>query len=238
VEVVDRGFKPNEAEQMVVRLRTHLRRAEALRTDGQSDAAAREETAADSILEEILIRLAPRFERYAWAAFGSKPEAIREDAVREMVYEICRALKNLSDRSGALHFERRFNQAVQSRLHDAIKKVHREQDTDTEGRAALSLETTFESAEENGESLADRVPDPKATQVFESVLGAELAARLLEQLPTPRHTQICKARLEGDGWDEIAAQVGVSEKTARTYFKEVEARLQKLTARPEWKDAV
>lgn len=209
----DSAFAHGEAENMVIQLRAHLRGGD--------------EEQANHLAETILMRLASRFERYAWASFRDRSPAVREDAIAEMAFQVCRALKNLSDKPGARFWEQRFNAAVQTCLIDAVRKVGREDERDDEGRQALSLDETLND-EDGSATLADITPDPEATRALENVLGAQLAGQLWSQLPSPRHAVIFQLRLGGDNWDAIAARAGVSEKTARKYFHESQLCLRKL----------
>ena len=211
----DSTFSHGEAEQMVTQLRAHLRQGD--------------EAAANRLAETILMRLGARFERYAWTSFRDRSQAVREDAVSEMALQVCRALKNLSDKPGARFWEQRFNAAVQTCLIDAVRKVGREDERDEEGRQTLSLDETLND-EEGSATLGDLTPDPEATRALENVLGAQLAGQLWSQLPSPRHAAIFQLRLGGDNWDRIAGRVGVSEKTARKYFHESQLRLRKILA--------
>lgn len=223
----DETFQTGEAEQQVVSLREYLRAAAVLRQNGDSIAARQQETRANVILEELLTRLAPRFEMYAWKAFSDRPRAVQEDAVREMIYQVCRSMKNLSDKPGAHYFETYFNAAVKSCLHDAIRKILREEETDDEGRRPLSLDAATEESE-GRETFLDHTPDDRATQAMENVIGAAAAAQLMQQLPSSRHALVFQSRLLGNRWDEVATQAGISDKTARKYFHEAELHLRDL----------
>ncbi|MDF2439114.1 MAG: hypothetical protein JWN98_98 [Abditibacteriota bacterium] len=211
----DSAFAHGEAENMVIQLRAHLR-------DGREEQA-------NTLAEAILTRLAARFERYAWASFRERGPAVREDAISEMIFQVCRALKNLSDKPGARFWEQRFNAAVQTCLIDAVRKVGREDERDDEGRQALSLDETL-NADDGSATLADITPDPEAMRALENVLGAQLANQLWGQLPSPRHAAIFQLRMGGDNWETIAARAGVSEKTARKYFQESQRRLREILA--------
>ena len=223
-------FGPAEAEAAVRELRAHLRHAEAAAQEGNAEAAHNSAVAADHIIETLLKSLAGRFERYKWNNFAGQPLETQEDGVREMVLQVCRGLRNLSDRAGAKYFETNFNAAVESCIYDAIRVIWREQERDLEKRAPVSLnqQITNAAGENEAEPLMDQIEDESALRDVNNALGTQIVKQLLQQLPSHRHAAVLMHRMCGRNWDEVAEQVGVSEKTARNYFKTSESLLKQL----------
>ncbi len=229
-DVKDKLFKPQEAEEIVVRLRGHLREADMLRSAGQLSAAAQQESAANALIEEIIVKLKRRLERYARAYFSGN-EANVEDAIVAMTLEICRRLKNLTSYAA---FEGIFNLCVKHAAMDAAKKVRRENGMDihgcpnTEGYQLLSAEALSATDESTGSSWEERVPDPAARDFEARVLGEGLAAHFIACLPTPRHSRVFEYRIAGMEWSEVAACERISGKTAKKYYDESKEILRAL----------
>ena len=219
--------KPEEA---VKKLRTHLHQAEAATLNGDALTAQQAAQEAKNIIEGLLKRLGPRFDKYKWQNFSRQPMDTQADAASEMVLQVCRGLKDLSDRPRAKYFETNFNAAVESCIYDAIRIIWREQERDTQRRAPVSLYEPLADidGENSPEHLVDQIEDQSALDDVNNALGKEIVAQLLQQLPSRRHAEVLVYRMSGHVWDEVAAKMGVSEKTARNYFKTAESLLKQL----------
>ena len=219
-DMEDKLFKPQEAEEMVAHLRRHLREADTFRAAGQLTDAAQQESAANALIEGIIVKLKHRLERYARAYFSGN-EANVEDAIVAMTLEVCRRLKNLTSYAA---FEGIFNRCVKHAAMDAAKKVRRENGMDmhgrpnTEGYQLLSAEALSATEEGTGSSWEEQVPDPAARDFEARVLGEGLAERLIACLPTPRHSRVFECRIAGMEWSEVAARERISSKTAKKYY--------------------
>ncbi len=214
----DTLFLPGEAEALVLHLREQLRRAESAT---ESEAATRQ---VDALLEELLLRLAPRFERYARGNFGGRGREAREDAVREMIFQVCRGVRDLSPRAGARCFETHFNAAIERCLYDAIRKIWREEN-------ARNREQSLQTSEED-EERGEQIDDARAVQALEQIIDRTALSQLAAQLPSPRHVQVLGLRLGGATWDGIAAHLQISEKTARNDYEAMKPLLKRFLLGP------
>ncbi len=208
----DTLFQPGEAEALVMRLREHLR--------DNADQQAGE------VLEILLMRLAPRFERYAQGNFGGRSRETREDATREMIFQVCRGLRDLSSRAGAKCFETHFNVAVERCLYDAIRKIWR--DENARGREQPFSSLPSGNTDDREQDASEQFADEDALQAIEQIVDATALQQLIGELPSPRHVLVLGWRLRGATWDNIAVQLQISEKTARNDFDSIKPMLKRF----------
>ncbi len=234
----DPAFADGEAEEHVREIRRHLRTAETLGAQGAYEGTARARAQATSGIAGLACRLERRFEHYARAAFGDQSNLI-DDAVAEMFAELCRRLRDTSDTNALM--EKRFNRVVKCLITDAVRKVRRHNGMtkdgapDTNGYQLVSTEGVQERAIQSteGERVANPliVADPDAEDAFDRIVARMLGQTARDKLAglpqRQRRTVECRIFL-GWEWAAIAAELGVSTKTAQTDLDQALSQLRAI----------
>lgn len=234
----DPAFADDEAEQYVREIRGQLRTAETLQEQGAHEGAARARARATSGVADLACRLERRFEHYARAAFGDRSDLI-DDTVAEMFAELCRRLRDTSGTNTLM--EKRFNLVVKCLIIDAVRKVRRHNDMtkdgvpDTNGYRVVSAEAAQERAAQTaaGERVANPliVADPGAEDAFDRIvertLGQMARDKLADLPPRQRRAVECRIFL-GWEWAAVAAELGVSAKTAQTDLSQALSQLRAI----------
>lgn len=236
--------EPEREEDLVVRLREHLRLAQAHQRQGQLQEAAAEHRLASVLLERITDQVTNRFDRIAKARFPTESAEMRQDLIGEMFRMLCEKLQDLSP--GQRRFETHFNLCVDRLSIDAVRRIWAENDRAAKdgaehapAGAVLSLDAPGASpgGEDDAPSRGDRYTDPNQN-VEATVLGSRMEQQLLEKLPSREYIDIFRDKLDGYTWDEIAKRRGVPESTARSRHAEARRLLKEILAQPEWKEAL
>lgn len=214
-------FSQGEAERLVRTIRNHLQAAAEHEEAGRPDEAQALCSRSNSLLEELVRRLTPRFRRYARRRLPD-PD-LEEDAVVEMGLELIRRVRRID---GAYAFlEQCFNRGVFTMHLDVLERVRRENELRRDQPTASLDAPTGDGPD--APMLADLVEDPAAREKLEAVLGATYVEQLLRELPRG-HLQILMDRLNGMEWDQISRRAGVSLRTARNHYDQSLVRIRAL----------
>jgi len=241
---VDRASEGVREEEVAAALRRQLRSASELRTAGRLEEANRAEGQAAALLEELTRRLAPRVEQAARAAFPSGSRDTIQDALQQMFALFCERLQNLSPTQQL--WEARFNLCFKRMTIDAMRRVRYKNGLRADGSprapgggALVSLDAPEETGDDAGEpmSLAERIADPAAGADFANVLGTQVEAQLMAQLPR-QQAQIFTDRMNGVSWEATAARARVSVSTAQNRYNHARALLLEILSRRDWKEAL
>ncbi len=206
----------------------------ALLHDGSFVDAAPPGTAADPDSDESLMRafaagdaaafarLYDRHERASWRfirqRLGTAHEAAADDVLQETWISVAKAAPRYV---ATARFTTWLYTVARSRAIDYLR---------TQANAAVSLD---ESADEGGESLAERLPadaadGPQARVESSQQARAFLAA--LEQLPAPQREAFVLQAEGGLSVEEVASATGVGPETAKTRLRYAKAKLRTLLA--------
>ena len=214
--------------------------APASRAAGIGDAASHDgapaspDAAADPDSDESLMRafaagdaaaftrLYDRHERASWRfirqRLGGAHEAAADDVLQETWISVAKAAPRYV---ATARFTTWLYTVARSRAIDYLR---------TQANAAVSLD---ESTDEDGESLAERLPadaadGPQARVESSQQARAFLAA--LEQLPAPQREAFVLQAEGGLSVEEVASATGVGPETAKTRLRYAKAKLRTLLA--------
>lgn len=236
-------LKSGEAEELVKKIRHHLREAERCRQ--QKPRLAHEEEkeseAASDLLERLLEGIAKELDRRAWKFFGKQPHHLIEDLVQEMKIAVFEEVKRTENTPHTAFFEENFSVALVGCLNntmtffkspgacynDSLTRAYLK-DKDSESPTHFlpeSLDALVDEAESL--SLHDIVADKSVTHAVEDVLTMEVVQAFKAEL-SPANRLFIEALFRGEQFQDAAKIAGIPIRTAFDRKEKLYRRLCEL----------
>lgn len=229
------AIRREEAEETVRSLRADLREADALTQRGDQRGSGRARERAGKKMAAIGKMLEDRFAARAERHFGSRNPHLVREAVEAIYERLYRDLMDLGPKKR--YYEKNFNACMKRAAIDVIRRVkvrhgmraNPKGSNDEEKRRDLKRQR--DSLPESVEDLAHRAEegrrvglpeDGETRAAIERFAGPNLIRDVLERMPDHKHRKVLILHaIKRKTFEETARMTGISEKTARRYYKRV-----------------
>lgn len=232
---------PGEAEELVKKIRHHLREAERHRQQGTWLAEDKETEVANDAMEKLLEGVAKQLDRRAWKFFGGQPHHLIEDLVSEMVAAVFKEVKRTENTPHTAYFEENFPDALKGCLNntmtffkspgacynDSLTRAYLE-DKDSESPTHFlpeSLDALVDEAESL--SLHDILADGVTSHAVEDVLSLEVVQEFKAELSS-QGLLFIEAIFRGEHFQDAAKAAGIPIRTAFDRREKLYKRLCEL----------
>ena len=232
---------PGQAEELVKKIRHHLREAERHRHIGTWLAEDRENEAANNAMERLLESIAKELDRRAWKFFGTQPHHLIEDLVQEMQVAVFKEVKRTENTPHTAFFEEDFLSALKGCLNNTMtffkspgacyndsptRAYLKDKDSDSPAHPLPeSLDALVDEAESF--SLHDILPDRVTSHAVEDVLTLEVVQEFKAELSS-QDLLFIEAIFGGEHFQDAAKAAGIPSRTAFDRKKKLYKRLCEL----------